>query len=164
MDTTKKGHFLNINPKRKSWCFERFSFNVGDKCLLREDESSQSKIKYRFDYRENSCRILETNQCTFNGNVFNTIEECLVDCWPSKFECQNCDIKKFNSLKAQKCKSIVEGRVQCGIKAKIFNMDSLINEVQKLRTSSADYTRFHSTNLLSLTVILFIILQFKNSF
>lgn len=151
MEPTRKGHFVNINPKRKSWCFERYLFTVDDKCISREDEN-QAKIKYRFDYQNNMCKKLETNQCTFNGNVFNTIEECLVDCLPSRFECSNCELSKFNKLKAQKCKAIAENSIQCSIKYKTFNMAPLIVEVEKIRNGSG-HLKVYSTNLVTLILI-----------
>ena len=170
MDQSKKGHFVNINSRRKSWCLERYSFNIDDRCINREEDSQSNqnnnqKIKYRFDYRENSCKKLETNQCTFNGNVFNTIEECLVDCLPSKFECSNCDIGKFNKLKAQKCKTVTENTVQCGIKYKTFLLAPLQTEVEKIRSNSAALPKFNSTNIVkSILIILIAILNFKNPF
>ena len=159
MDSTKKAHLVNITPKRKSWCFERYSFTVDDRCISREEDGQPNspKVKYRFDYQNNSCKKFEANQCTFNGNVFNTIEECLVDCLPSRIECQGCEINKWKKHKAQNCKQISESNVACNIKYKTFNLAPIQAEVEKLRTSAA-FSSLYATSAVRLILILSVLL------
>lgn len=168
MDPTRKGHIVNLNLKRKSWCFERFSFTVDDKCISRTDDSQplspEKKTKYRFNYLDNSCKMFETDQCTFNGNVFNTIEECVSDCLPKTFECLNCDYAKFNKYRA-KCRANQGINIhKCQIFNNKFNWTVLAQEVEKIRSGSLARTIIKSTNTINLFFIFSILFYLRNLF
>lgn len=173
MDGTRKAHFVNINKNRQLWCFERISFNFGDRCLPREDETNLAKIKYRFDYRDNSCKIFESNKCTLSGNVFNTVDECVADCLPNKFEYQCKDqqscpssAKTYTDLKA-KCSQVETMKVKCTIRYNTkdgknnFELEKLKQMVDKIRSSSTGFSKLNSTNVLLFIVILITFLRIK---